>query len=122
MIKYSIEKLHHFQCQVCDEWFSIGDFKKRESLTCPYCDKKQIIYKDNIVPINEAWIEEYAKKSWIWRFTKHYITNRSLAKKAMTINRAHKLIVNEFPDDTDLAEMLRNLGNSYWFKIFKGEK
>ena len=122
MIKYSIEKLHHFQCQECDKWFSIGDFKKRESLTCPYCDKKQIIYKDNTVPKNEAWIEEYTKKSWIWRFTKRYITHRSLAKKGTIINRAYKLIVNELSDDADLAETLRQMANTYWFKIYKGEK
>jgi len=39
--KYTVEKLYHFQCESCDQWWTIGDWDKSPSyngkLNCPNC-------------------------------------------------------------------------------------
>ncbi len=41
MIKYSIETLYHFHCEVCTKWWSIGDHQIDPyhplEMTCPHC-------------------------------------------------------------------------------------
>ena len=45
MIRYSIERLYHFNCDECGAWFSIGDWNKQrersDQLTCPNCGELQ---------------------------------------------------------------------------------
>ena len=34
---HSVEKLHHFNCPRCNQWWTIGDWEKQETITCPTC-------------------------------------------------------------------------------------
>ncbi len=38
-MSYSIEKLFHFQCPVCEKWWTIGDAEPGRNYTCPWCGK-----------------------------------------------------------------------------------
>ncbi len=35
--RFSVERLVHFQCEVCDRWWSIGDAPERDHWFCPWC-------------------------------------------------------------------------------------
>lgn len=37
---YLIEILYHFKCYRCTKWWSIGDYKIQEYITCPHCGFK----------------------------------------------------------------------------------
>ena len=40
-MKRSIENLHHFQCDKCNKWWSIGDAPKlKTTWWCPWCGEK----------------------------------------------------------------------------------
>ena len=45
MIRYSLERLYHFNCGECGGWWSIGDFHRLADwsgqLTCPHCKATQ---------------------------------------------------------------------------------
>lgn len=36
----SVETLHHFSCGSCGKWWSIGDWVKQDTITCPSCGCK----------------------------------------------------------------------------------
>lgn len=42
MITYTVEKLHHFLCNNCGSWWSVGDYTPPPThvLTCPFCGSK----------------------------------------------------------------------------------
>jgi len=33
----SLEKLFHFRCYSCDQWWSIGDWQEKKEIACPHC-------------------------------------------------------------------------------------
>lgn len=37
MIEYSVEKLYHFSCSNCSQWWTIGDYTRSRDMTCPHC-------------------------------------------------------------------------------------
>lgn len=38
---HSIEKLHHFRCNFCNKWWSIGDAPdNKDDWYCPWCGHK----------------------------------------------------------------------------------
>lgn len=37
MIEYTIEILHHFKCNDCKKWWSIADWTKTQTMSCPFC-------------------------------------------------------------------------------------
>jgi len=40
--KRSVEMLHHFHCENCGKWWSIGDAPKdKHDWFCPWCGTKQ---------------------------------------------------------------------------------
>jgi len=39
--KISVERLSHFQCGVCNKWWSVGDAPKRNKWFCPWCGKER---------------------------------------------------------------------------------
>ena len=41
MIKYCIETLYHFRCEVCGKWFSVADKAPEMFMTCPFCNERQ---------------------------------------------------------------------------------
>lgn len=43
MIRYSIETLYHFQCFICNQWWSIGDWDMKSTLRCPHCGYHGIV-------------------------------------------------------------------------------
>lgn len=43
MIKLSIEKLYHFNCEKFKKWWTIGDWEIKEKLICPHCGVEDII-------------------------------------------------------------------------------
>ena len=43
MINYTVENLYHFQCSLCSHWFSIGDWREKENLSCPNCNVSQSV-------------------------------------------------------------------------------
>lgn len=44
-MKFSIERLIHFQCDSCSKWWSIGDapIDYKKEWYCPWCGIKQSI-------------------------------------------------------------------------------
>jgi hypothetical protein len=36
----SVELLQHFQCGVCQKWWSIGDAPNRPNWYCPWCGRE----------------------------------------------------------------------------------
>ena len=46
MITYCIEKLYHFRCHYCQEWWTIGDWQIKEILTCPHCNHQAMVFKE----------------------------------------------------------------------------
>jgi hypothetical protein len=49
MIKYAQEMLTHFKCDVCNNWWAIGDWVKKDSMTCPHCHTCQNIEEDTSI-------------------------------------------------------------------------
>lgn len=43
MHKFSVEKLYHFRCCVCNLWWSIADYHtlKQEYISCPHCGSRE---------------------------------------------------------------------------------
>lgn len=42
--KYTVEQLVHYQCEICNKWWSIGDAPiKRKEWFCPWCSHKQTV-------------------------------------------------------------------------------
>jgi hypothetical protein len=48
---YSVEKLYHFQCGHCSGWWSISDWKFKDDLCCPHCERPGTPIDQN----NSAW-------------------------------------------------------------------
>lgn len=48
-MKVSFERLAHFQCELCNKWWSIGDapIKEKQGWYCPWCGTFQIIKEVN---------------------------------------------------------------------------
>ncbi|MBP8251746.1 MAG: hypothetical protein KAX40_05240 [Herpetosiphon sp.] len=44
---YSVERLVHFQCGVCQKWWSIGDAPHRDFWFCPWCGAKLVLVEPN---------------------------------------------------------------------------
>lgn len=44
IIEYSIETLYHFKCTQCQRWWSIGDWKKVNTLICPHCGQQGQVF------------------------------------------------------------------------------
>ncbi len=42
-MKYSIETLVHFQCEYCQQWWSIGDAKLDTVYSCPHCKAQDVL-------------------------------------------------------------------------------
>lgn len=48
MIRYCIETLYHFNCELCKKWFSVGGKTPEQFMTCPHCGERQeTIYNGN---------------------------------------------------------------------------
>jgi len=41
MIEYTEERLVHFLCDLCEKWWSIGDWKDTVIMSCPHCGIRQ---------------------------------------------------------------------------------
>lgn len=54
-MKYSIEKLVHFQCENedCKKWFSIGDAPLDRNYFCPWCGNIQMLFEAEPMPLNQ---------------------------------------------------------------------
>jgi hypothetical protein len=46
MIKFSVEILFHFQCGICEKWWTVGDWIKSNYLNCPHCGTCQEVIAD----------------------------------------------------------------------------
>ena len=45
--KRNIELLHHFSCQHCGKWWSIGDAPvEKQEWFCPWCGEKQVFVEE----------------------------------------------------------------------------
>jgi len=52
-LKICNEKLFHFNCGDCMKWWTIGDAdEKRDFWYCPWCGKKQKVFKNTDVFFN----------------------------------------------------------------------
>jgi DNA-directed RNA polymerase subunit RPC12/RpoP len=56
--EYSVEKLYHFKCGFCGLWWSIGDWKPRDLITCPHCTHKAFLkellpVKKELLPVKK---------------------------------------------------------------------
>lgn len=51
MISLSLERLHHFRCGACKQWWSIGDWSATgRSLYCPACGRQQHVLPADSLP------------------------------------------------------------------------
>jgi len=48
LIEYSTEKLVHFSCPDCKNWWSIGDWKNKSVMWCPHCGSKHDVFPKEI--------------------------------------------------------------------------
>jgi hypothetical protein len=63
--KHSIEHLHHFQCGYCNGWWSIGDWKEIDAISCPHCGKSARLDEPDEVTKNEQDIARIAFEGWV---------------------------------------------------------